>query len=121
MPETLTEDIFEPRDIDLDDDGLDEFEKELEAFKRFCLDSIPLVRKERVRVELKNSDCFKEFNERFANTSKILNKRSSSHRHSSSSSGKRKGGSSGGGQYPHGQQDMQNLRILTKMVQSVDN
>lgn len=46
------EDIFKPRnDIDLDNGELDEFERELEQFKRFCYDSVPL--KERPRLELK--------------------------------------------------------------------
>jgi len=52
------EDIFLPRDIDLNDGKLDEFERELEAFKRFCFDSVPS--KERVRVHLKDLDWFQE-------------------------------------------------------------
>lgn len=50
-----SDDVFKPRDIDLNDVELDEFERELEAFKRFCLESVPLVKKERVRIQLK--DC----------------------------------------------------------------
>lgn len=48
------EDVFKPKDIDLENGDMDELERELEAFKRFCFDSTPLVRKERVRVQLKN-------------------------------------------------------------------
>lgn len=67
------EDVFMPRDIDLNDGQLDEMERELEAFKRFCFDSVPLVKKERVRVQLKDSDFFQELNERITNGSTISN------------------------------------------------
>lgn len=50
-----------PRDIDLNDEKLDELERELEAFKRFCFESMPLVKKERVRVQLKDSNFLQEF------------------------------------------------------------
>lgn len=53
------DDVFLPkRDIDLNNDELDDLERELEAFKRFCFDSLPLVKKERVRLNL-NSDFLK--------------------------------------------------------------
>jgi len=53
--ETLSPDeVFMPKDIDLDNGELDEFEKELEAFKRFCFNSKPLARKEKVNVNLKD-------------------------------------------------------------------
>ena len=55
------EDIFLPRDIDLNDVELDEFERELEAFKRFCFNSVPL--KERVRVQLKDSNWFQRLSD----------------------------------------------------------
>lgn len=49
------DDVFLPKsDIDLNDNDLNELERELEAFKRFCFDSMPLVKKERVRLDLKN-------------------------------------------------------------------
>lgn len=67
------EDVFMPRDIDLNDDQLDELERELEAFKRFCFDSVPLVKKERVRVQLKDSNFFQELTERITNGSTISN------------------------------------------------
>lgn len=60
---TVPDDVFRPRNIDLDDVELDEFERELEAFKKFCLDSIPLVKKERVRIELKDSHWIEGFEE----------------------------------------------------------
>lgn len=67
------EDVFMPRDIDLNDGQLDELERELEAFKRFCFDSVPLVKKERVRVQLKDSNFFQELTERITNGSTISN------------------------------------------------
>lgn len=42
----LSESVFTPKDI-LEDD-LDAEERELEAFKRFCQQSVPPVRKEKV-------------------------------------------------------------------------
>lgn len=42
----LTENVFAPRDV-LEDD-MDADELELEAFKRFCQQSIPPLRKEKV-------------------------------------------------------------------------
>lgn len=65
------DDVFMPRDIDLNDDELDEFERELEAFKRFCFDSVPLVKKERVRVQLKDSNFFQKFNKQISNGNTI--------------------------------------------------
>lgn len=54
LPYVRPEDVFRPSNIDLNDDELDEFERELEAFKRFCFNSKPL--KDRVRVQLKDFD-----------------------------------------------------------------
>uniref|UniRef100_T1J0Y6 Ubiquitin-like domain-containing CTD phosphatase 1 n=1 Tax=Strigamia maritima TaxID=126957 RepID=T1J0Y6_STRMM len=48
------DEVFVPRDIDLDNGELDESERELEAFKRFCWNSIPLANKEKVHVNLKD-------------------------------------------------------------------
>ncbi|CAG2109826.1 unnamed protein product [Medioppia subpectinata] len=48
------DEVFMPKDIDLDNGELDEFEKELEAFKRFCFNSVPLKVKEKVNVNLKD-------------------------------------------------------------------
>lgn len=61
----VSEDVFMPRDIDLNDNELDEFERELEAFKRFCLDSDPLVKRERVRLQLKDTNFLQELARRF--------------------------------------------------------
>lgn len=75
----VPDDVFKPRDIDPNDVELDEFERELEAFKRFCLESIPLVKKERVRIELKDSNIFQKFEERYnQDSSKILNNETAS-------------------------------------------
>lgn len=46
------DEVFKPRNIDLNNGELDEFERELEEFKRFCYNSVPLERKEKVRVNL---------------------------------------------------------------------
>lgn len=70
---SASEDVFMPRDIDLNDGQLDELERELEAFKRFCFNSVPLVKKERVRVKLKDSNFFQELTERITNGSTISN------------------------------------------------
>ncbi|XP_023213677.1 uncharacterized protein LOC111616502 isoform X1 [Centruroides sculpturatus] len=51
---TSLDDVFLPKDIDLENGELDELEKELEAFKRFCFNSKPLARKEKVNVNLKD-------------------------------------------------------------------
>jgi hypothetical protein len=48
------DDVFLPKDIDLENGELDEFEKELEAFKRFCHNSVPKARKEKVNLNLKD-------------------------------------------------------------------
>lgn len=72
------EDVFMPRDIDLNDEELDEMERELEAFKRFCFDSRPLVKKERVRVQLKDTNFFRELAERNTNGSSTSNQQHAS-------------------------------------------
>lgn len=51
---TSPDDVFLPKDIDLENGELDELEKELEAFKRFCFNSKPLAQKEKVNVNLKD-------------------------------------------------------------------
>ncbi|CAG0878498.1 unnamed protein product [Darwinula stevensoni] len=50
----LSENVFAPKNVDLEDETLDETEKELEAFKRFCLNSVPLERKEKVNLNIKD-------------------------------------------------------------------
>lgn len=53
------ENVFVPKsDIDLDGGDLDEDERELEAFKRFCFNSVPPERKEKVRINLNVKDIF---------------------------------------------------------------
>ncbi|CAH0391288.1 unnamed protein product [Bemisia tabaci] len=46
--------IFAPKDIDLENGDIDDDEKELEAFKRFCLQSVPPERKKKVHLNIKD-------------------------------------------------------------------
>ena len=46
--------VFAPKDIDLDNGDIDDDERELEAFKRFCLQSVPPKQKEKVHLNLKD-------------------------------------------------------------------
>ncbi|XP_011647175.1 uncharacterized protein LOC105433514 isoform X2 [Pogonomyrmex barbatus] len=47
--------VFTPKDIDLDnDEEMDDDERELEAFKRFCQESIPPLHKEKVKLNIKD-------------------------------------------------------------------
>lgn len=49
------DDIFLPKDdTELELGDLDEFERELETFKRFCANSTPAVKKEKVNFNLKD-------------------------------------------------------------------
>ncbi|XP_074596987.1 uncharacterized protein LOC141852050 [Brevipalpus obovatus] len=51
----LADEVFLPKsDIDLENGELDEIEKEVEAFKRFCFNSVPRARKDKVNVDLKD-------------------------------------------------------------------
>ncbi|XP_046488598.1 protein FAM193A isoform X1 [Neodiprion pinetum] len=50
----LVESVFTPKDIDLEDGEMDDAERELEAFKRFCLQSVPPARKEKVNLNIKD-------------------------------------------------------------------
>ncbi|XP_064466285.1 protein FAM193A-like [Ornithodoros turicata] len=51
---TSPDDVFLPKDIDLENGELDELEREVEAFKRFCFNSVPVANKEKVHVNLKD-------------------------------------------------------------------
>ncbi|EEC02981.1 hypothetical protein IscW_ISCW017197, partial [Ixodes scapularis] len=51
---TSPDDVFLPKDIDLENGDLDELEREVEAFKRFCFNSVPVANKEKVHVNLKD-------------------------------------------------------------------
>ncbi|XP_031785346.1 uncharacterized protein LOC100114737 isoform X2 [Nasonia vitripennis] len=51
---TFLESVFTPKDIDLEDGEMDDAERELEAFKRFCLQSVPPPRKEKVNLNIKD-------------------------------------------------------------------
>ena len=44
--------MFAPKDIDLDNGEIDDDEREIEAFKRFCFDSVPAQQKAKVKVKL---------------------------------------------------------------------
>uniref|UniRef100_A0A0A9Y4M0 FAM193 C-terminal domain-containing protein n=1 Tax=Lygus hesperus TaxID=30085 RepID=A0A0A9Y4M0_LYGHE len=48
------ENVFAPKDLDLNDGEIDDAERELEAFKLFCMQSVPLKRKEKVNLNLKD-------------------------------------------------------------------
>lgn len=48
------ESVFAPKDIDLENGEMDDAERELEAFKRFCLQSVPPKRKEKVHLNIKD-------------------------------------------------------------------
>ena len=50
----FTDSIFEPKDIDLDNGDIDDDEREIEAFKRFCLDSVPVKQKPKISFDMKN-------------------------------------------------------------------
>lgn len=50
------ENVFKPKDIDLEDGDMDDDEREVEAFKRFCLQSVPAARKDKVKVNLNIKD-----------------------------------------------------------------
>lgn len=46
--------IFEPKDIDLENGDMDDDEKEIEAFRRFCFNSVPLQQKPKISFDMKN-------------------------------------------------------------------
>ncbi|KAK7873317.1 hypothetical protein R5R35_011373 [Gryllus longicercus] len=50
----LVESVFAPKDIDLENGDIDDDERELEAFKRFCFNSVPPKRKEKVHLNIKD-------------------------------------------------------------------
>uniref|UniRef100_A0A8D9FHB0 Protein FAM193A n=1 Tax=Cacopsylla melanoneura TaxID=428564 RepID=A0A8D9FHB0_9HEMI len=48
------ESVFAPKDIDLENGDIDDAERELEAFKRFCSQSVPPKQKEKVHLNIKD-------------------------------------------------------------------
>ena len=50
----IAESVFAPKDIDLENGDIDDDERELEAFKRFCFNSVPPKRKEKVHLNIKD-------------------------------------------------------------------
>ena len=51
---SISDSIFAPKDIDLENGEIDDDEKVIEAFKRFCQDSVPLQQKTKVNFDVKN-------------------------------------------------------------------
>ena len=49
----IADSIFEPKDIDLENGDMDEDEKEIEAFKRFCFNSVPVQEKPKVEIDMR--------------------------------------------------------------------
>ncbi|NEU34442.1 hypothetical protein GN156_27715, partial [bacterium LRH843] len=50
----LVDSVFAPKDIDLENGDIDDAERELEAFKRFCQQSVPPKQKEKVHLNIKD-------------------------------------------------------------------
>ena len=49
----IAESVFAPSaDMDLDDGEIDDDERELEAFKRFCFNSVPAKQKAKISLDL---------------------------------------------------------------------
>nr|CAD7452856.1 unnamed protein product [Timema tahoe] len=46
----ISKSVFAPKDIDLDNGDIDDDERELEAFKRFCFNSVPPISKKKVNI-----------------------------------------------------------------------
>merc|ERR1712062_356388 len=46
--------VFVPKDIDLENGEMDDDEREIEAFKRFCFNSVPLQEKPKVNFDMKS-------------------------------------------------------------------
>jgi len=46
--------VFAPKDIDLENGDMDDDEREIEAFKRFCFNSVPLQEKPKVNFDMKS-------------------------------------------------------------------
>ncbi len=46
--------MFAPKDIDLENGELDESERDVEAFKRFCYNSVVPTRKQKVKLDVKS-------------------------------------------------------------------
>ena len=57
----FTDSIFEPKDIDLENGDMDDDEKEIEAFKRFCFNSVPLQQKPKISFDMKNISLKKKW------------------------------------------------------------
>ena len=49
----LIDTVFVPKDIDLENREMDDVEREVEAFKRFCFNSVPVQEKPKVEIDMK--------------------------------------------------------------------
>ena len=49
----VIDNVFLPKDIDLDNREMDDVEREVEAFKRFCFNSVPLQQKPKVDIDMR--------------------------------------------------------------------
>ncbi|KAI0223754.1 hypothetical protein LSAT2_025117 [Lamellibrachia satsuma] len=54
---SVLDEIFLPKE-DVENGELDEYEREIEEFKRFCLDSTPAEKREKVQVTMNMKDIF---------------------------------------------------------------
>lgn len=51
----FSDSIFAPKDdLDLESGDMDDDEREIEAFKRFCFNSVPLQQKTKINFDMKN-------------------------------------------------------------------
>lgn len=73
---SIEEDIFKPRNIDFDNNELDEVERELEEFKKFCYDCVPL--KERPRLQLKDLKFLRELKRHIDHQNQVRAKQANS-------------------------------------------
>ena len=51
---SILDSVFAPKDIDLENGDMDDDEREIEAFKRFCFNSVPLQEKPKVNFDMKS-------------------------------------------------------------------
>ena len=49
----LIDNVFAPKDIDLENREMDAVEREVEAFKRFCFNSVPVQEKPKVEIDMR--------------------------------------------------------------------
>ena len=54
LSNVILDSVFAPKDIDLENGEMDDDEREIEAFKRFCFNSVPLKEKPKVNFDMKS-------------------------------------------------------------------